>query len=88
MNKLISKLYKDAITQSSSELAEYHKSWDGKSRITFDYETVLYNNFANLIISDCVKSLLSEDCNEKTVDAIWDLEKHGIDISDIINKTK
>ncbi len=44
--------------------------------------------FSELLIAKCVEILISGEGNEKTVDAIWDLEVLGVDVSTILNSIK
>ena len=41
--------------------------------------------FAELIIQECVKILVTSEGNENTSDAVWDLEELGVDVSKILN---
>lgn len=41
--------------------------------------------FAELIVQECVKILVTSEGNENTSDAVWDLEELGVDVSKILN---
>jgi len=40
--------------------------------------------FAELIVQECVKILVTGEGNDNTSDAIWDLESLGVDIDQIL----
>ena len=41
--------------------------------------------FAELIVQECVKVLITGEGNDNTADAIWDLESLGVDMNQILN---
>ena len=41
--------------------------------------------FAELIVQECVKILVTSEGNENTSDAVWDLEELGVDVSKILS---
>jgi hypothetical protein len=45
----------------------------------------IIKNFAELIVTECVKILVTGEGNENTSDAIWDLEQLGVDVSKILD---
>lgn len=44
------------------------------------------DTFADLIIRECIKILVTKEGNDKTVDAIWDLAELGVDVSNILDE--
>ena len=50
-----------------------------------DPATVDLEKFAELIVQECVKILITGKGNDNTSDAIWDLESLGVDIDQILN---
>jgi hypothetical protein len=44
--------------------------------------------FAELIVAECIKILVTSPGNENTSDAIWDLEKLGVDVSKILDTVR
>lgn len=49
------------------------------------YVTLDWQKFAELIVTECVKILVTGEGNENTSDAIWDLEQLGVDVSKILD---
>ena len=41
--------------------------------------------FAELVVGECIRILIIGEGNDKTVDAIWDLEQLGIDVSETLD---
>lgn len=52
------------------------------------YDKKFAEKFAKLIVQECIKILVTGAGNEKTVDAIWDLEELGIDVSNVLDTIK
>jgi hypothetical protein len=44
--------------------------------------------FAELIVRECLKLLVTGEGNENTSDAIWDLEELGVDVSKLLDDIK
>ena len=44
--------------------------------------------FAELIVKECLKLLVTGEGNENTSDAIWDLEELGVDVSKLLDDIK
>lgn len=55
MKEKIKELYDQAVSMASTELIEYNRSWKPDTRFEFDYEKVLYNMFAELIVKECAR---------------------------------
>lgn len=52
---------------------------------TFEGHELDEEKFAELIVRECVRILIVGEGNDKTVDAIWDLEQLGIDVSEALD---
>lgn len=92
MNKIIQKLYKQSLEEKPVMLNDGYgnftipKLHEGKQVYT---ERVNITKYTELLITECVRILITNEGNEKTVDAIWDLQELGVDINkicDIIDK--
>jgi len=54
---------------------------------SLDVLVIFKEKFAELLLHDTIKVLVTGSGNEKTSDAIWDLEEHfGINVSDALGK--
>jgi hypothetical protein len=51
----------------------------------YDYHPEFAKKFAELIVKECLKLLVTDEGNEKTSDAIWDLEELGVDVSKLLD---
>lgn len=52
MNERIKQLYKEAVNSVSAELHNWNKNWQ-PGNPNFEYEKVLYEKFAKLIVRQC-----------------------------------
>jgi len=81
MNKRIEKLFENVcVNEQIKQLAE-------QAGCTIDrlgYGEGNLEKFAELIVAKCIKILVTSPGNENTSDAIWDLEKLGVDVSKIL----
>lgn len=64
MNEHIEKRFKQAVSSASGELHEWNKNWTPGCP-NFDYEKVLYEKFAELIIQECAKFVSNDRLNDE-----------------------
>lgn len=67
------------------ELAEQAGIWRQHYDVGLESPQGL-EKFAELLIQECVKILINGEGNENTTDAIWDLEKLGVDVGQILDR--
>lgn len=70
----------ERIEELSLQCIRYKLVAEG-ARSDFDYK-----KFAELIVKECLKLLVIGEGNEKTSDAIWDLEKLGVDVGLLLDE--
>ncbi len=70
----------ERIQQLAEQATSLYQTMDGEWEEDFDKE-----KFAELIVRECVKILVTSEGNENTSDAVWDLEELGVDVSKILN---
>lgn len=48
--------------------------------------SVAIEKYTELLITECIKILITGEGNDNTSDAIWDLEVLGVDVGKVVNK--
>ena len=75
MNEHIAKLFKQAVSTASGDLHEWNKNWTPGCP-NFDYEKVLYEKFAEMIVKECVNIAMENiDCPAPAIEAYFGVEE-------------